>query len=88
MGGGTINQGSNYKKNKKENELVDTLSTTMLNVKMCLDEISKGISHKNIILEKELIEPLNMFHQHYTSDNKDMLKQANDLWDHLHMSRT
>ena len=58
----------------KGDYIVDTLSTAMVNMKMCCDEIEKGIADKADSLEKDLVQPVEIFYKHYYSQNSELIK--------------
>jgi hypothetical protein len=37
----------------------------MVNVKMCIDEVVRGISEKSESMQKDLVEPLELYYKHY-----------------------
>ena len=38
-------------------------------------------------MKKDLIEPLELYYQHYNSTNTELLKQANEIWTKMHLER-
>ena len=49
----------------KQDQIVDTLSTAMCNVKLCLDDMMSGIIEKSELIQRDLIEPLTLYYKHY-----------------------
>ncbi len=64
----------------KQDYIVDTLSTSMCNVKMILDDMVKGVIDKAEAIQRDLIEPLTLYYKHYNSTNHELLKQASHFW--------
>lgn len=60
------------------------MSTAMVNVKMCLDEMVKGISEKSDVIQRDMVEPLELYYKHYGLTNNEFLKQGNQFWNMLH----
>lgn len=68
--------------------LNDTLSTAIVNVKVMADEIVRSVQEKSELVNRDLVEPLELYQKHYASTNHEILKQANTFWNTLHMDRT
>jgi hypothetical protein len=45
--------------------IVDTMSTALVNVKGCIDNTIKSISHKAEMIQRDLVEPLEIYYKHY-----------------------
>eukprot|EP00347_Sterkiella_histriomuscorum_P016146 403354306 len=72
----------------KQDEIVDTLSTSMFNIKFILDDLVKQIQDKSDLISRDLIEPLDLYYKHYSMTNHELLKQAGFFWNNLHSDRT
>lgn len=68
--------------------LNDTLSTAIVNVKVMADEIVRSVQEKSDLVNRDLVEPLDLYHKHYASTNNEIIKQANTFWTTLHTDRT
>lgn len=68
----------------KENAIVDTMSTALVNVKGCMDNLIKSINEKSEMIHRDLVEPLELYHKHYRSTNTELLKQASQFWHSYH----
>jgi len=42
-----------------------------------LGELSVGVAQKAEILQRDLVEPLELYYKHYNSTNQELLRQAN-----------
>jgi hypothetical protein len=71
----------------KEN-IVDTLSTSLANVKGCMDNLVKNLNEKSEMIHRDLVEPLELYYKHYQSTNSELLKQANQFWTSYHQEHT
>ena len=40
----------------RQDKIVDTLSTAMVNIKMCLDEMTRAMSDKGELIQREVID--------------------------------
>lgn len=49
--------------------IVDTMSTALVNVKGCIDNTIKSISLKAEMIQRDLVEPLELYYKHYHSTN-------------------
>ena len=52
-------------KSQSDQVAVDSLSTAMANVKMCFDEMNKGLSEQAETVQRELIDPIEIAHKQY-----------------------
>lgn len=50
-------------------QTVDTLSTSIVNVKICVEHIIKDIAEKSEMIQRDLVEPLELYYKHYLSTN-------------------
>lgn len=64
------------------------MSTALVNVKGCMDNIIKGVSEKGEMVFRDLVEPLEFYYQYYQSTNNELVKQATTFWNQLHTERT
>ena len=55
---------------------------------MCFDEIIKNVGEKADLVQKELVDPMEMYYKHYFQMNSDFVKQGNYFWNNLHTERT
>ena len=60
----------------------------MVNVKMCLDEMVRGVQEKADATHKEMVEPLEFYYKHYGLSNNELLKHGTQFWNMLHQERT
>ncbi|CDW77618.1 rab-like gtpase activating [Stylonychia lemnae] len=66
----------------------DTLRTAMFNIKFTLEDMHRGILEKAELIQRDLIEPLDLYYKHYSSTNQELIKQGNQFWTTLHQDRT
>jgi hypothetical protein len=69
---------------RQEQLVVDSVSTAMVNVKMCLDQTLKAVQERSDHIQREVIEPLELYYKHYALSNNELLKQGNTFWNTLH----
>lgn len=73
---------------RHEQLVVDSVSTAMVNVKMCLDQTLKSVCDRSDQMQRDVIEPLELYFKHYALSNNELLKQGNMFWNALHSERT
>lgn len=61
----------------KQGMVVDTLSTALVNMKAVFDEQYKHIVDQGDMIQRDLIEPLELYYKHYYSTNTELIKQGN-----------
>ena len=59
---------------QREDSINDTLSTAVCNVKFCLDDVIRGLTEKAELIQRDLVEPLDLYYKHYSSTNNELLK--------------
>ncbi len=69
---------------KSDINIIDTMSTALVNVKGCFDNVIKSINNKSEMIHRDLVEPLELYYKHYQSTNQELLKQANQFWNSYH----
>ncbi len=69
-------------------EVIDTLSTTMANVQLIFQEIQSNVVQSSETVQKELIEPMELYSKHYSSTNQELNKQATHYWNKLNRQRS
>jgi hypothetical protein len=52
------------------------MSTAIVNVKGCFDNIIKSITSKAEMIQRDLVEPLELYYKHYHSTNQELVKQG------------
>ena len=60
----------------------------MFNVKFVLDDLHRQLTEKADLIQRDLIEPLDLYHKHYQSTNTELIKQGTHFWNNLHQDRT
>ena len=60
----------------------------MFNVKFVLDDLHRQLNEKADLIQRDLIEPLDLYHKHYQSTNTELIKQGTHFWNNLHQDRT
>lgn len=68
--------------------IVDTLSTAMANIRGCLENVVKNINEKSEMIHRDLVEPLELYANYYHSTNTELLKQASHFWTTYHQEHT
>ena len=68
--------------------IVDTMSTALVNVKGCMDNIIRGLQERAEQVLRDLVEPLELYQKHYHSTNNELLRQGTQFWNSLHLERT
>ena len=68
--------------------LVDTLTTAMAKIKQIMESLTKNLNSKVESLEKDLVEPLDVYHRHYKAENHESLKEGTVFWNSIHTERT
>lgn len=61
----------------KDHHVVDTLSTAMINIKMCLDDMLREVTSQSDFMLREMVDPLETYYKHYGQNNTELLKQGN-----------
>lgn len=59
----------------------------MTNVFREVDGLVESFHDKSDLMKKDLIEPLELYFQHYNTTNSDLLTQADDIWMKMHLER-
>lgn len=70
-----------------KNSLIDTLSQSMLNLHKYFDDFVGNINQKSEIIQRDLVEPLELYYKHYNSTNSELLRQGTQFWNQLHQER-
>ena len=68
--------------------MIDTLSIAMSKIKLSMDGLMKGLGCRVESLEKALVEPLDLYHRHYKSENHEWLKEGTVFWNAMHSEKT
>lgn len=72
----------------KQPQMIDTLSIAMSKIKQSMDGLMKGLGCRVEALEKDLVEPLDLYHMHYKSENYEWIKEGAVFWGDMHIERT
>ena len=67
---------------------MDSLTQAMSRVKTSLDATTKQLSSRVEAIERDLVEPLDVFTRHYKQETAERLKEATAFWAGLHHDRT
>ena len=59
--------------------MVDTLGSCFFNCKLSLEEVLKISDQVSIQLQKECVEGIEVHEKHYQSQNKNLLKRAEEF---------
>lgn len=46
----------------------------MFNIKFSLDDMLRGIVEKADLIQRDLVEPLDLYYKHYSSTNQELIK--------------
>jgi hypothetical protein len=57
-------------------------------IKQSMDVLIKNLSSRVESIEKDLIDPLDVYHRHYKSENHESLKEGTAFWNSIHSERT
>jgi len=76
-----------FEKDFLKEEINDTLSTTMINVHLVIQQMRKSVAQSTDFFLKELIEPLELYQKHYQSTNQELIKQASHYWNKINRER-
>jgi hypothetical protein len=60
----------------------------MSRIKLSMEVTSKQLSSRVEALERDLVEPLDVFSRHYKQETAERLKEATAFWTALHHDRT
>lgn len=60
----------------------------MARIKQSNDFLLKQLSSKCESLEKDLADPLDLYHKHYKTQNHEALKEGTQFWNAMHQERT
>jgi hypothetical protein len=60
----------------------------MINLHKSLEELTSNIKEKGELIQRDMIEPLELYYKHYNSTNTELIKQGTQIWNNLHQERT
>jgi hypothetical protein len=67
---------------------VETFSQAMVKIKQSMDALNKNLNSRVESFERDLVEPLDIFHKHYKGQTTEHLKEGTNFWNCLHSDRT
>lgn len=57
-------------------------------IKQSNDALLKSLAAKAESLEKDITDPLDIYHKHYKQESQDRLKEGTNFWNAMHQERT
>lgn len=57
-------------------------------IKTSTDGLIRNLNSKVESIEKDLVEPLDVYHKHYKQEGHEILKEGTTFWNTLHQERT
>ncbi len=53
---------------------IDTLGAAMTHIHRCFDEIATNFAQKAEVIQRDLVEPIELYYKHYFATNQELLK--------------
>ena len=69
------------------NCLVDSMSSSLFNVKNYIDDTIRSIDQVSMSIQKELIESMEMYEKNYVAQNKALIKRGVDIFGKMNLER-
>ena len=69
-------------------QLIDTLSGAMGKVKSSMEGLVRSLNSRVEALDKDIVDPLDMYNRHYKQTTTDNLKEGSTFWNSIHAERT